>query len=164
MITVNPDQLLARYAPVRRIERLITEGFSVNKAILSAFADIDFIEPKKLQELILKAQKHYKQKYSMLRRAGETIKDSKKEAFAGKKLLVNRVQSLVLFSIAGEVKEKYKGERYRWLPSESDEPRPEHQLKYGKTYRVGVGVMPMEEHNCKCGMEILTDDEKLTLE
>ena len=164
MITINPDELLRRYAPAKRIERLITEGFSINKAILRAFEDIDFIDPKKLQEVILKAQKYYKQKYSMLRRTGETIKDSKKEAFAGKKLLVNRVQSTVLFFVSEEITEKYKGEFYRWLPSESDEPRPEHQLKYGKTYRIGEGVMPMEEYNCKCGMEILTDDEKLTLE
>ena len=43
------------------------------------------------------------------------------------------------------------------------EKGPEHQLLYGKIFKVGEGDkngnMPCERYGCKCGIEWLTSDE-----
>ena len=65
------------------------------------------------------------------------------------------------------IKDKYAGELARWLPSDAEEPRPEHQLNYGKTYVIGEGiggVEPGDEYGCRCGVEILTKDAQLKLD
>jgi hypothetical protein len=82
------------------------------------------------------------------------------------KQLIQRVQNEVIFQVHEGIKEKYSGTKARWLPSDADEPRPEHQLNYGKTYVIGEGidgVEPGDEYGCRCGVEILTDETQLDL-
>lgn len=75
------------------------------------------------------------------------------------KLLQQRITSLVLYSEVQAIKKDNEGEKYRWLPSTSETPDPEHQLLYGKIFDVGEGDkegnMPMERWGCNCGMEIV---------
>lgn len=88
---------------------------------------------------------------------------NEREEIADEKLLKQRLQGLVLYNEVERQKEEHAGEYYRWLPSESKVPDPEHQLLYGKIFKVGEGDkngnMPCERYGCKCGIEWLTPDE-----
>lgn len=97
----------------------------------------------------------------------ERIKEAEAKAEEIKKnpkQLIQRVQNEIIFQVKERIKEKYDGEKYEWLPSDADEPDPEHQLLYGTIRTVGVGEMPGDRYGCKCGMRILTDEEKLNLD
>ena len=68
-----------------------------------------------------------------------------------------------MYQVSQEIKDKYKGDKYEWLPSDAEDPDPEHQLNYGKIFTIGEGEMPNERYGCRCGMRILTEDESLKL-
>ncbi len=88
----------------------------------------------------------------------------KEEILSDPAQLVQRVQNEVVFQVADEIKSSYGGESYTWLPSDADEPDPEHQLNYGKIFQVGDGEMPGDRYGCKCGMEIHVDESSLSLQ
>lgn len=49
-------------------------------------------------------------------------------------------------------------QKFVWLPSSAKNPRDLHQQFYGKTYTFKdppQGILPGEDYNCQCGMEIL---------
>ena len=48
---------------------------------------------------------------------------------------------------------------WRYLPSTSAEPRPEHQKYYGRVYKMGEGRMPPLDFGCKCDWEVVFEDE-----
>jgi hypothetical protein len=150
-----PTQILKKIAPEKKLKRLIKGDLNINRAALSIFDDVDFIKKGDITKTALKTVKQYKKRY----RDGET----KKDAVADKKLMVHRVQSEVVFQIAEGIRDKYDGEFYEWLPSDADTPDPQHQLKYGKRFKVGVGEMPGDRIGCRCGMNILVKDNKLSL-
>lgn len=91
------------------------------------------------------------------------VVQNEREEIADEKLLKQRLQGLVLWNEVETMKQEHAGEYYRWLPSESKVPDPEHQLLYGKIFKVGEGDkngnMPCERYGCKCGIEWLTADE-----
>lgn len=78
-------------------------------------------------------------------------------------LLRQRIENLVVFGEVQRLKKDNKGKFYKWLPSGAQEPDPEHQLLYGKIFKVGEGDsngnMPAERYGCQCGMEILDAEE-----
>lgn len=86
---------------------------------------------------------------------------SRKEVLGDKKLLVSRVQNAILNEVSKEIKQTYRGEFYEWLPSEAENPDPDHEKNYGKIFQVGVGEMPGERFGCKCGMRILVKEDTL---
>ena len=118
-------------------------------------------------------QSNQQSKKSVSRVALKTIKgyrarikadgDVKDEIIDDPKLLINRIQNEVILQISGEIKDAYHGEQYEWLPSDADEPDPEHQLNYGKVFTVGDGEMPGDRYGCRCGMNILVPENKLDL-
>lgn len=155
-IVHNPSDLLNRIAPDQKIKRLISKDLTFKKALLSMFDGIDFVSNKRIQTVALNALKVYKSRYK-----SEDI--SKTKALAGKKLLVQRVQNAIVQSLSDEIKSKYSGEYYKWLPSDAKTPDPLHQLKYGKTFQIGKGEMPGDRYGCRCGMQILVSDTRLDL-
>jgi hypothetical protein len=77
------------------------------------------------------------------------------------------VQNEVVWQIANGIKEQYGDEDAEWLPSDAEEPDPEHQLNYGKIFRISEGIngeIPGERIGCRCGMRILVKQTKLNLE
>ena len=66
-------------------------------------------------------------------------KVTKADILKDPKLLIQRVQNELVFQISNEIKGKYNGEFYEWLPSDASEPDPEHQLNYGKVFQIGSG-------------------------
>lgn len=162
-IKYRPERILRKIAPKGRIERLMNDRMALNRAVLAMFDQMDFVSKKKMQDLALRTIKHYRRKYEEAREDGLSVKEAKAEAMQDKALLVSRIESAIIYEISQEIRAKYAGEYYTWLPSDSEEPDPEHQLNYGKTFQIGRGEMPGERYGCKCGMEIHTRGTQLNL-
>ncbi len=155
-ITYLPSKLLNKIAPAKKIEKLLTQRLTLNKAALSFIDAIDFMSTKTIEKTALKTIKDYKERF----KEEPEVKD---DVLEDKSLLVNRVQNTIVNQVAGEIKDQYSGEYYKWLPSDADEPDPEHQLNYGETFQIGDGEMPGDRYGCRCGMQILVKESKLDL-
>lgn len=151
-----PDKLLKKIAPVRKVENLISSRASLKKTALSFVNDIDFLDKKAISKVALDTIKGYKKRI----KEDPTIKS---DLVDDPKQLIQRVQNEVVFQVQERIADEYDGEFYIWLPSDADEPDPEHQLNYGKKFQIGVGEMPGERYGCRCGMEILVKETKLKL-
>ncbi len=167
-IKFDPRALLRKVASKKKIERLVTDKVSLKKTALSFVDDIEFIDKRKVADVALKTLKSYRERIATARSedgraAGSELKS---ELVDDPKQLIQRVENEVIFQVHEKIKENYGGEKAIWLPSDADEPRPEHQLNYGKTYTIGEGIdgiEPGDEYGCRCGVEILTDDKQLNL-
>ncbi len=160
-IKFDPSDWIARVAPKKKLKKLLTQKLTLKKAALS-FLDhpaTDFIVKDAVVDVALRAVKSYRAR----------VKDDpslKQDLLDDPALLVNRVQNEVILQVHEGIKKTYGGQKAIWLPSDAQEPRPEHQLNYGKQYEIGIGiggVEPGDEYGCRCGVEILTDDTKLDL-
>lgn len=161
-----PTKLLARMAPKATVEKLVTDDLTLNRAALNALTRLDGIKKKTLEETALKVIKGYRARYGDERDSGATAAEAFDEAVNGKKQMVQRVHNAVVYELGKRVKREYHGEYAKWLPSSAVEPRPEHQLNYGKTFQIGKGIngiQPGDEYGCQCGMEILVNEEKLDI-
>lgn len=163
MIRYNPNDLLRKIAPKKKIERLIKKDLTVNRAVLSMFSDIDFINKRDVLDVALSTSKQYKARYKEEKKSGLSATAALEQTLNDKKMLVNRVQDSIVYQVAQTIKQEYEGETYIWLPSEAETPDPEHQLNYGKKFQIGVGEMPGDRYGCKCSMEILVKETKLQL-
>jgi hypothetical protein len=110
-----------------------------------------------LNKSLSKTLSFYKKKMKVLKSEGD--RSFKKDAVNDAKLLYARLSDLVVEKASEEIKEKYAGKKYIWIPSDAEEQDPEHALNYGKTFIVGEGEMPGERLGCRCGMEILADED-----
>lgn len=155
-IKYEPSKLIPKIAPKKKIENLVSSRLSLKKAALNFVEAFDFLDKKAVERVALKTLKGYKKRV-------KESPDLKGDLIEDPRQLVQRVQNEVLLQVSGEIKGRYHGEFYRWLPSDADEARPEHQLNYGKTFQIGDGEMPGDAIGCRCGMEILVDEEKLDL-
>jgi len=155
-IEYDPKSLLKKIAPESKIKRLVSSRLSLKKAALAFVDAIDFVNKKSVSRVALKTIKEYKSRI----KADSEIKS---EILDDPRQLIQRVQNEVVFQISKEIKSAYRGEQYEWLPSDADEPDPEHQLNYGKIFTIGVGEMPGERYGCNCGMNILVNQTRLEL-
>lgn len=155
-----PSEELKKFGSEKQIKKLVTQKLTLNKAVLKTLSKTDLIAKKDLEKVALKAIKTYKAKYSDARDDGESTADALDTALNDKKLLVQRVQMAVVFEVGNDLKERYDGEFYEWLPSSANEPDPLHQLNYGQIFQMGVGEMPGDRYGCQCGMNILTNEDQ----
>lgn len=155
-IVYDPSELLKQYAPKSKVKKIVSTNLTIKKTALNTVTKASFIDSKAVNEVALKSIKNYKKR-------AKGNPDLKKSLASDPKQLINNVQNAVLYEIKETIKSKYLGEFYEWLPSDADEPDPEHQLLYGTIRIVGDGEMPGDRYGCKCGMRILTEDEKLNL-
>ncbi len=159
MIKWEPDKLLKKLAPASKIKKLLTDNISLKKTALKFVDAIDFLDRKDVEETALKVIKGYKARIA----DDPGIEDAIK---ADPAQLIQRVQNQVVWEMGNAIKSKYQGEQAIWLPSDADDPRPEHQLNYGEQYTVGEGidgVEPGDEYGCRCGIQLLVDDSSLEL-
>jgi hypothetical protein len=155
-IVYDPKKMLKKIAPESKIKRLLKGNVSLKKTALSFVDAVDFLDKGEVSRVALETIKGYKARIK-----AETA--DKTELLADPKQLIQRVQNQVVLQISNEIRDTYRGEQYEWLPSDAEEPDPEHQLKYGNVYTVGVGEMPGERFGCKCGMRILVKESQLKL-
>lgn len=170
-ITFLPDEMIKKLAPEKKIKKLVSKNVGMKKAALSFLDDADFIDKKKVSKVALKTIRGYQERIAkaqadagLVASAGDQIES---EIVADPKQLIQRVQNEIVFQVHQGIQEKYRGQKAVWLPSDADEPRPEHQLNYGKEYIIGEGidgVEPGDEYGCKCGVQILTDETQLSLD
>jgi hypothetical protein len=167
VIRYDPKELLKRVAPEKKIKKLLSKKLTLKKAALSFVSDIDALSKDSIRSVALKVIRNYQQRRAQAvldagldRSAGKELQE---ELLDDPRLLIQRVQNEVVWQVSQEIKEQYQGESYVWLPSDAEEPDPEHQLNYGKTFIIGDGEMPGERIGCRCGMQIITDDTKLEL-
>lgn len=156
MIRYFPDKILKKIAPEGKIERALKGNLSLKKAALTNANAFDFLDAEQIDRVALKTIKGYKARV-------KNDPDLKEEILGSPAQLVQRVQNEVVFQVASEIKSTYSGEFYIWLPSDADEPDPEHQLNYGKRFQIGDGEMPGDRYGCRCGMEIIVDGSSLDL-
>ena len=138
-------------------KKMLGRKLNVKKELLRALLISTTLSKKEIKQSLTKVIDFYNKKIETLKEDG--AEKPVTTALNNEKLLKQRVENLVVWNEAQQLKSDHKGEKYIWLPSSSLEPRPEHQLKYGKIYTVGDGVFPGEEYGCKCGALILTDEE-----
>lgn len=164
-IVYDPKKLLAEVAPDAKIKRLVSKRLDFKKAALSFFSDVPFIDESKVKDVTLKTIKDYKNRVA-LEKAEESAAGRELESELSKSpmQLIQRVQNEVVWQISQNIRKSYEGEKYEWLPSDADEPDPEHQLNYGKVFVVGEGEMPGDRIGCKCGMRILVTETELALD
>lgn len=158
-----PSNLLRQMAPKKRARRLVTQKLTVNQVALRSLARTGILSKTKLESIALKVVRQYKRRERRELSEGATQADAKATALSKKKLMVVRVQNAAVFEVTQDVKGKYRGEYYRWLPSDANEPDPLHQLNYGEVFQLGVGEAPGDRYGCRCGMEILVDEDRLEL-
>ena len=170
-IIFDPTKMLRRIAPKAKIKRMVSGRLGLKRSILANIGTDEIpIDNGTLSKVARKTLLGYKE------RIAAAVVQNKFEKAAGTevkevilddpKQLIQRVQNEVVYQVHQGIKDKYAGMRARWLPSDADEPRPEHQANYGKVYIIGEGidgVEPGDEYGCKCGVEILTDETKLDL-
>lgn len=167
-IIYDPKAMLKKIAPEVKIKRMISSRVTLKKAALNFIDAVDFIDKKAVSKIALKTIDSYQKRIAneqveagFDKAAGDALE---KEILADPKQLIQRVQNEVIFQVSNSIKENYEGEQYEWLPSDAEEPDPEHQLNYGKIFTVGEGEMPGERPGCKCGMRILVKQTQLKLE
>jgi len=163
--------MLKKIAPKAKIKRMVSSKLGLKRTILANIGTDEIpIKNGTLAKIARKTLLGYKE------RIAQAVVDAGFEKSAGTeekeailddpKQLIQRVQNEVVYQVHQGIKDKYRGQRARWLPSDADEPRPEHQKNYGKVYIIGEGidgVEPGDEWGCKCGVEILTDETQLDL-
>lgn len=157
MIRYEPSEILKKLAPARKVEKLLKGNVSLKRSALSFASKFDFLDEKAIARVALKTIKGYRERI-------KEDPDIKADIVDDPAQLVQRVQNEVIFQVSTEIKNRYAGEFYIWLPSSADEADPEHQLNYGLTFQIGKGEQPGERPGCQCGMEILVDDSSLKLE
>ncbi len=129
---------------------------TLKRAALSFTQQLDFLDKDAIARVALKTIKGYKK-----RAKGDP--DEKAEILDDPAQLINRVQNEIITQVADEIRDQYAGEFYTWLPSDADEPDPEHQVNYGERFQIGVGEQPGDRYGCRCGMEIHVADSTLDL-
>lgn len=183
-IVYDPKDMLKKIAPESKIKKLVSGRLTLKKAALNFVDAVDFIDKKAVSKIALKTIDSYQKRianeqveavaaaavvtlYSIAgleKSAGVSLE---KEILANPKQLIQRVQNEVVWQIANGIKEQYGDEDAEWLPSDAEEPDPEHQLNYGKIFRISEGIngeIPGERIGCRCGMRILVKQTKLNLE
>lgn len=154
-----PEQFLIKVLPKGFFrKKMLGRKLNIKKELLRALLVATTLSKREIKQSLTKVIDFYNKKIENLKEDG--VKKPVTTALNNEKLLKQRVENLVVWNEAQQLKSDYVGQKYIWLPSSSLEPRPEHQLKYGKTFTVGEGVFPGEEYGCKCGALILTDDEE----
>jgi hypothetical protein len=122
------------------------------------------LSKREINKSVNKVVEIYENKIDELRDDGLPKVKASVLAVAGENLLKQRIAGIVVFDEVQQIKEENEGEKYRWLPSSSENPDPQHQLLYGKIFNVGEGDedgnMPMERWGCNCGIEILSNKKK----
>lgn len=166
-ITYDPSSLLKKIAPEAKIKKMLTGELSLKKTALNFTDAVDFIDRKSVSKVALKTVRGYQE------RVAKAQADAGLQASAGDaveagilkdpKQLIQRVHNELIFQIKESIKENYSGEQYEWLPSDAEEPDPEHQLNYGEIFTVGEGEMPGDRYGCLCGMRILVKQTELEL-
>lgn len=141
--------------------RLLNSDLELKQLALQSILKATNLSKREVEATVYKVVDNYEEKMKKLKK--EKVRAFKAKALNNEVLLKDRIENLVLWNEVQHLKEEHQGQYYRWLPSSSKIPDPEHQLLYGKIFKVGEGDkegnMPSERYGCKCGIQFLTAQE-----
>lgn len=141
--------------------RLLNSDLELKQLALQSILKSTTLSKREVEATVYKVVDNYEEKMKKLKK--QKVRAFRKEALNDEVLLKDRIENLVLWNEVQHLKEEHAGQYYRWLPSSSKIPDPEHQLLYGKIFKVGEGDkegnMPSERYGCKCGIQFLTAKE-----
>lgn len=158
----NPVQYLKTLFGVGFFKgRLLNSDLELKQLALQSILKATNLSKREVEATVYKVIDNYEEKMKKLKK--EKVRAFKAKALNNEVLLKDRIENLVLWNEVQHLKEEHQGQYYRWLPSSSKIPDPEHQLLYGKIFKVGEGDkegnMPSERYGCKCGIQFLTAKE-----
>lgn len=164
-MVIYPKDILKKLPKNFFDKNLLTKkNLSLKQKAMQALLIATSYSKKEINSSVAKVANFYQKKIDDLSDEGLPKAKASVIATNSEKLLRQRIEGLVLFDEIQQIKSENEGEKYRWLPSSSDTPDPEHQLLYGKVFNVGEGDnegnMPMERYGCNCGIEILNATKK----
>jgi hypothetical protein len=142
---------------MRDFQRLMTRDMAVNRSVMRMISQASGVPQSVLNKAAARVIRDYKRNVKEEIQEGSSRGDAISDVVNDSRLLVQRVSNLIIQETSAQLKTDYRGERYRWLPSDAKEPRPEHQAKYGRVFVLGRGEAPQDAYGCQCGMEILVD-------
>lgn len=159
-----PDRFLKQVMPKSFYsQNLVDKDFDLKKNALKAINRARTITGRPIDTTVYNVLSQYEQKYKGLIAEGESSTQAFNEAVNNSALLRQRIEQAVVYDEIQNLKTQHAGEFYRWLPSSAANPDPEHQLLYGKIFRVGDGDkngnMPGERSGCQCGIEWIGEEE-----
>ena len=157
-IIFNPDKIIRKVIP----KSIIKNNLQINAGLKKSLLRLDFLTNKDVNKTINSSLTFYKNKMRELKAAGEPVRQAAADAVNDGRLLETRLENMIIQRASEDIKKRFAGKRYVWLPSSSENPDPKHQLNYGKIFIVGEGEMPGERWGCKCGMEILDVEDEDT--
>jgi len=160
MVKIYPETILKKALPKGFFDKnLLKKDFSLRQKAFQALILATTADKREITVTVAKVAATYQRKIDDLTNDGMPKANANVIAKNGEKLLRQRIEGLVIYDAVQQIKSENDGEKYRWLPSSSDNPDPQHQLLYGKIFNVGKGDnegnMPGERHGCQCGVEIL---------
>ena len=159
-IIYDPNKMIDSLLPDSRIKKLVDSDLNFKRKALVFLKQFKYIKTSDISQLVLMVIRDYKSNAAISASSTESVIG---EYARNPKRLAQVVQNAVVWRTTQQIQKKYKGQKYRWLPSSATEPDPLHQLRYGKIYIVGRGEMPQDRYGCKCGMELLVDETELNL-
>ena len=166
MAKIFPETILKKSLPKDFFDGdlLKKKNLTLKQNAMQALIIATSFSKREINSTVAKVADIYQRKIDDLSDEGIPKAKASVIAKSGEKLLKQRIAGLVIFDAVQNIKAENEGEKYRWLPSSSDTPDPEHQLLYGKIFDVGEGDsegnMPMERYGCNCGIEILNETKK----
>ena len=166
MAKIFPETILKKSLPKDffNADLLKKKNLTLKQNAMQALILATSFSKREINSTVAKVADIYQRKIDDLSDEGIPKTKASVIAKSGEKLLKQRIAGLVIFDAVQNIKAENEGEKYRWLPSSSDTPDPEHQLLYGKIFDVGEGDsegnMPMERYGCNCGIEILKATKK----
>lgn len=166
MAKIYPQTILKKSLPAGffKQELLTKKNLTLKQNAMQALLLATSASKRDINASVARVADIYTKKIDALREDGLPKAEATRIAKGGEALLKQRIGGIVIFDAVQEIKKDNEGEFYRWLPSSSENPDPQHQLLYGKVFAVGEGDdegnMPMERYGCQCGMEIIKDKEK----
>jgi hypothetical protein len=156
-----PENFLDDVLPPKVWKRNFLTGsiseLKIRPSIIKTVVTQGIIKKREFLKTVSNVIKTYKVRAHEMERSG--VRAYKTEAINDEVLLKQRVEDSLLYAQMQTEKEDHEGDFYRWLPSDADNPDPEHALLYGKIFKVGDGDkdgnMPMERFGCRCAIEWL---------
>lgn len=158
-----PDQFLKRTFPKSfYTQQLVNRGFNLKNTAKRYLQKAYVVAGRELEVTIDNVLDQYAAKAIDLR--AESKRGFFAKAVNDDNLLRTRIENVVIQSQVGELIKEHEDEWYEWLPSDAEEPDPEHQLLYGQIFRVGEGDaegnMPGQRFGCRCGIRWLGTNKR----
>jgi hypothetical protein len=151
-IIIDPEKYLNN---MKRFNKIRLNKGNISLKLISFIKKYLDVEE---QESFYGVIKNYKRRIDIARKKDPNI--AIKDVVNDYKQAENLLDDILLYKYVNKIKKEYKDSYFIWLPSVSKVPRESHKAYYNRKFSMtkgadGLGLLPMMEYGCKCGMEII---------